>query len=96
MVLPREAKTGRVKCASWRQPGQTSRRYELRGRPTGEYVAMAVAYMTKWGLGSGCSGTEYGRNGKPFELRRAIVDTRPQLPRLGRTHRTTLELARGL
>ena len=70
MVLPREAKAGmgQVRFVATARPDQQGR-YELRGRPPGEYVAMAVASLDQSGVWDPAVQERVRRNGKPFVLR---------------------------
>ncbi len=70
MVLPQGAKAGmgQMRFVATARPDQQGR-YELRGRPPGDYVAMAVASLDQSGIWDPAVQERVRRNGKPFVLR---------------------------
>lgn len=70
IVLPREPKIGmgQVRFVATARPDQQGR-YELRGRPPGEYVAMAFASLDQSAMWDPSVQDRVRRNGKPFVLR---------------------------
>jgi hypothetical protein len=70
VVLPRYAKEGtsQLRFVATARPDQQGR-FQMRGRPPGEYVAMAVASLDQSGAWDPSVQERVRRNGKPFVLR---------------------------
>jgi hypothetical protein len=70
VVLPRHAKEGtsQLRFVGTARPDQQGR-FQMRGRPPGEYVAMAISSLDQSGAWDPSVQERVRRNGKPFVLR---------------------------